>query len=156
METSQYSSTIIIMSSLSTIYSANDGSTSAADNPVVMCNLRSTIPLRLDRKPPCRPIFVSLQDTLMELEKMSPAASTSPATGTAPMVPLPPPPPPPKKASNLDLPQGLQGSTQSHVNVKSVICGCDCMRGRREHMHTPFNGVPPLLAVIQTQQTQKL
>ncbi len=109
------------------------------------CHLRSTIPLRLERKPPCRPNLRPLhqQDcTALEMEPRPPSAPPAPPA---------PPCPQPGKVSTLDLPQG---STQSQVSMKSTsshehaCVSCESANEGRERI--PFNGVPALLAVLPT------
>lgn len=107
------------------------------------CYLRSTIPLRLDRKPPCRPT-------------LKPHSLNYMSTTTMEMTTVPPPPPTPpgpQPAKVLELPQGPSTPSQTSVRSSSHTCmSCEHAHERKEKI--PFNGVPALLAVLPTPNQQ--
>lgn len=117
-----------------------------------MCNLRSTVPLRMGCKPPSRP---SLLTPIHEVEKSAPPESPF---RTPPPCPLPLP----LRSVNQTPIRGFATVLRNSVaqtNPDNEMWDSPAPEETRENVvvyeKLPFNGVPPLLAVLRTQVQKK-
>ena len=122
-----------------------------------MCNLRTTTPLRLDRKPPCRPnafTSVPVLDILFKVPVLHP-----PGPSNIPFPPLPPPIPPRqssrRRSSYLDPSSAVGSSSMSRTKSSSSSQQCGSMHTISEQEEEVVvadeissNTIPPLMELV--------